>query len=262
MGQVQVGAIDMVGQERTARAALLPAGAEHEVVNDQLAASGEEIDETLGTLPALEDIRLVDPDPGQRPAFGAQLVALAGEGLFLVQQLPAFDPPLLPGDDSRRLPLFWVVAVLVAALVATHWGFSSLVSGFARSRRVSQHRPRPPAEAPPVAIRAHVVRHRGHMLYSSLWGFRTPGVRGPVAPRPRPGVPVGYAPPVATPRSGHGPPANRTRPVAPGSRQRAHRSWTACRRARAEWSRSVPVAGPRRPGNDRGCAVPRYKIGR
>ena len=41
--QVRKGAVDMVGHERAARAALLPIRSEHEVVDNQLAASGEEI---------------------------------------------------------------------------------------------------------------------------------------------------------------------------------------------------------------------------
>jgi len=36
-------AVEMIGQERTARAAFFPVGAEHEVIDDQLALAAEQI---------------------------------------------------------------------------------------------------------------------------------------------------------------------------------------------------------------------------
>lgn len=41
--EVHVGAVDMVGEERAAHATHPPTGTEHEVIDDQLAASVEEL---------------------------------------------------------------------------------------------------------------------------------------------------------------------------------------------------------------------------
>src|SRR5262249_3831865 len=76
------------GPEGAALAAGFPFGAEHEVVDDELAATLEEVGERLPAARALEDVRLVDPDPRQRAPLSAELVA----------QPRAL---LLPGEEGR-----------------------------------------------------------------------------------------------------------------------------------------------------------------
>ena len=44
MHEVHEGAVDMVGHKRAARATLFPSRAEHEVIDDQLAAPAEEVE--------------------------------------------------------------------------------------------------------------------------------------------------------------------------------------------------------------------------
>ena len=53
----------MVGHERTTRAALLPIRPEHEVVNDQLAASVEKVGERFFAGGRVKDVVLLDFHP-------------------------------------------------------------------------------------------------------------------------------------------------------------------------------------------------------
>ncbi|MNO83028.1 hypothetical protein D3C76_743180 [compost metagenome] len=97
--QVLVGAVDVVGQERATRAALIPAFSEHEMVNDQLAAATKQVGEFQFAVGTLEVVVLVDFYPGQGAAFGAESVAFPGEGLFVGQMLLAGGEPVFPGHD-------------------------------------------------------------------------------------------------------------------------------------------------------------------
>src|SRR5205809_7226873 len=65
------------------------------MIDDQLAASVEEIGERLLAVRPLEDIPLLHPDPGQLAASPAQLIAQTGEFLLLAQVLLARNEPLL-----------------------------------------------------------------------------------------------------------------------------------------------------------------------
>lgn len=89
VSQVQVGAVDVVGQERTTGAARVPAFGEHEVIDDQLAVVAEQVDQFQIAVWALEAVVLVDLHPGQGAAFGAEFVAFFGEGFFVGQVLLA-----------------------------------------------------------------------------------------------------------------------------------------------------------------------------
>src|SRR5262249_43799058 len=77
---------DMIGQERATRATFYPSRAEHEMIDDQLAASVEEVGERFLAVRPLEDVLLVDLDPGQFAPLGAHPVAHPGK-LFLVGQV-------------------------------------------------------------------------------------------------------------------------------------------------------------------------------
>src|SRR5437879_2191927 len=68
-------------------------GAEHRVIDDQLAATLEEVAECLRPALALEGIVLFDKLPRQIAPLPAQLVAHPGEVLLLRQVLlPCFEP--------------------------------------------------------------------------------------------------------------------------------------------------------------------------
>src|ERR1044071_7646986 len=66
-----VGAVKVVGQKRTALATFLPAGTEHEMVNNQLAPSVEKISQGFLTVRSLENILLIDLDHRQLAPPGA-----------------------------------------------------------------------------------------------------------------------------------------------------------------------------------------------
>ena len=91
--------VEVVGEVGAALAALLPARREHEVVDDQLAAPGEQVGQGLPAVGAVEPVGLIDTLPGQLPAPRAEAVAPAGELLLLGQQRRARGQPLLVGYD-------------------------------------------------------------------------------------------------------------------------------------------------------------------
>jgi hypothetical protein len=63
--QVRDEAVDAVGHRRTGRAAGLVAGAEHEVVDEQLGSPVEQLDERLLTVVGVEAVVLLHRHPGQ-----------------------------------------------------------------------------------------------------------------------------------------------------------------------------------------------------
>ena len=65
MIQVHADAGEAVGAQRTVRAPGLVVGMEHEVVDDELTAAGEEVGERLLAVGAIEDVLLVDAFPRQ-----------------------------------------------------------------------------------------------------------------------------------------------------------------------------------------------------
>src|SRR6266849_3211635 len=68
-------------------------GVEHRVIDDQLAASLEEVAECLRPVLALEGVWLFDELPGQIAPLPAQLIAQPGELLFLRQMIfPCLEP--------------------------------------------------------------------------------------------------------------------------------------------------------------------------
>src|SRR5262245_20600811 len=69
---------DMVHLERAADAALLPFGAEHEMLDDQLTPAAEEVRECLFAVRPLKDIIFLDLHPGQLATFPTHLVAQPG----------------------------------------------------------------------------------------------------------------------------------------------------------------------------------------
>src|SRR5882724_12209641 len=93
MLEVGQGAVEVVDQERAVGATRLPPRAEHEVIDDQLAAPGKEVRQGLLPARSVEDVVLVHLDHREPAAFPAQRVALAGELLLLGEQrLPGGNP--------------------------------------------------------------------------------------------------------------------------------------------------------------------------
>jgi hypothetical protein len=93
---VQVGEVaDAVGQERAGLAALFPVRVEHEVVDQQLTAALEQVEQAGLAVRALEDVFLVNLDDRQLAPLSVQRVSLPGEFLLLRQQRPAGGQPLI-----------------------------------------------------------------------------------------------------------------------------------------------------------------------
>jgi hypothetical protein len=69
--------------------------AEHEVVDEQLRATVEDVVERLRPLVGLEGVLLLDRHPGELLAPAGELIALAHVLLLGIKQLPAGGQPLL-----------------------------------------------------------------------------------------------------------------------------------------------------------------------
>jgi hypothetical protein len=82
MFEMRENAVDMVRQKRAAHASLLPPRTAHEMVDNRLAAAGEELSERLLAVWLVEDLILLDYGPGQFAPLSAQLIAQTGEFLF------------------------------------------------------------------------------------------------------------------------------------------------------------------------------------
>src|SRR6266536_560569 len=80
-------AIDVIELERAPDAALAPVRAEHEMLDDQLAAPAEQVGQRLRAARPVEGVILFDLYPGQCPPLGAEPIAQPGELLFLAQEL-------------------------------------------------------------------------------------------------------------------------------------------------------------------------------
>src|SRR5580658_2998014 len=89
--------LDLVGPERAAHAALLPSGAKHEMIDNQLAASTEEICERLLAVGAVEHVVLLDLNPWQLAQLPAQFIVGPGKFLFFRQMRLACGDPLFAG---------------------------------------------------------------------------------------------------------------------------------------------------------------------
>jgi len=93
---------DLVGPGRAARTAVLPARVEHEVPDDELAASAEQVEQAGLAVWARKDVVLVDLDHGEPAALGVQRVSPPRELLLLGQKPLAGDQPLVSCHDVGK----------------------------------------------------------------------------------------------------------------------------------------------------------------
>jgi hypothetical protein len=118
-------AVDGVGVRRADRAAGLVARAEHEVVDEELGATVEELRQSPRALVGLEPVLLLDRDPRQLAALPCELVAHTSVFLLASQQLLAGSLPFLAAADlviRHRGCLLFVCALTpkTAAGAETH----------------------------------------------------------------------------------------------------------------------------------------------
>src|ERR1700730_9035036 len=101
MFEMRERAVDMIGQERATRTTLLPFRTEHEVIDNQLAASVEEIRKTLFSFGAIEDVLLRDFDPWELSALCTERVSPTCKFFFLLKQLFPSSKPRRFRDNCR-----------------------------------------------------------------------------------------------------------------------------------------------------------------
>src|SRR5262249_8336327 len=97
--EVHDAALEIVSPERTALAPLLPLRREHEMVDDQLRALGEQVAERDLSVRSVEHVRLVDPHPWEFAPLRAQTVPRRRDFLLPGETRHARRDPLLARDD-------------------------------------------------------------------------------------------------------------------------------------------------------------------
>jgi len=102
MLEVRQRAVEMIGQERAAWAARRPARAEHEMIDDELAAAGEQVGQGPAPMRRIERVALLDPHPRQREPLRVHLVAQAHRLLLLGEQCAAGGEPFGLGHHRPR----------------------------------------------------------------------------------------------------------------------------------------------------------------
>src|SRR5262249_4466792 len=96
-------AVEAVGPVRAVRATGVPGRIEHEVVDDQLTSSVEEVAERFTTVRAVKDIRLRDFFPWELTTSLAQFVAQPREFLFHRQERRAGLEPAVVRDNAMMV---------------------------------------------------------------------------------------------------------------------------------------------------------------
>src|SRR5918996_6493321 len=94
---------DLVDEHRAAIAALVLVRPEHEVVEEQLPAPLEEVEQARRAVPAVEDVVLIDPDHRQTATLGGECVSCPGGFLFLGKEGLPRCLPLRLGDDGGKV---------------------------------------------------------------------------------------------------------------------------------------------------------------
>jgi hypothetical protein len=94
MREVDNEAVEAVRDRRAGWTACRVVGPKHEVIDEELRASSEEIGKGRGALVGLEAVLLVDANPGQLLPLLRQLVATPGQLLLSLEQLHPGRKPL------------------------------------------------------------------------------------------------------------------------------------------------------------------------
>ena len=100
VGEVDDGAVEAVGDCRAGRASCLVVGSEHEVVDEQLRASSEQIGERRGALVGVEDVVIVDAYPWEILSLPCQFVAAPGQLLLGYEQVQPGREPLFTSSGA------------------------------------------------------------------------------------------------------------------------------------------------------------------
>src|SRR5215831_14960057 len=102
-GEMDDRAGEVIGEVRAVFAALLPVRIEHEVIDDELPMTSEEIAQRRLPLRALEDVLVLDLDHRKAPAFRGERITLSTPFLLPDQQLFARLEPFRSRYDDWSL---------------------------------------------------------------------------------------------------------------------------------------------------------------
>lgn len=83
------------------------------MVDDELAATLEEVLEILFAVRAVKVIVLFNLHHGKPPSLGIHAIVVLGEILFMRQKFLPLGEPLVSRKDSR---MFWIVLVVISCL--------------------------------------------------------------------------------------------------------------------------------------------------
>src|SRR2546423_6866979 len=133
--------IDRVGDRGADGTARLVRRAEHEMVDEQLRATIEELGERLRPRLGLEAVVLLDRHPGELPPLLRERVAAPGELLLFREQLPAGRVEFLLCADLVLRHCLPPVSVRVILLLRHRWGPErNAMRGWPRDRANAFHR--------------------------------------------------------------------------------------------------------------------------
>jgi len=69
IGEMKIGSVKMIADERASQATLFPAGTEHEVIHDELAVLSKQLRQFENTLLGVEGVSFFDLNSWQRATF-------------------------------------------------------------------------------------------------------------------------------------------------------------------------------------------------
>src|SRR4029078_7883060 len=95
--------IEIVGPERTMRAAGIPFRSKHEVVDEELASALKKIGQRFLSLRSVKHVSLLNFFPRQFHALPGQVVTESGEFLFLPKQGGSLGDPFVVRYDAVRV---------------------------------------------------------------------------------------------------------------------------------------------------------------
>jgi hypothetical protein len=105
--KVRQDSIDVIDFERAADALRLLPRRQHEVFDEKLAASVEQLGQRHFAIRPIENIFLVDLHPRQRPAFRGQLIAQPSQFLLPLEQISSRHQPYRRQNNLMLLNPFF-----------------------------------------------------------------------------------------------------------------------------------------------------------
>ncbi len=113
---------DLVDEHRAPVAAFVLIRPEHEVIEEQLPAPLEQVEQPSLAVRPVEDVVLLDLEPRQPAALGGERVSCPGDFLFLGKERLTGCLPLRRGDDRWKVHrLLSIIRILVVSPRPALW---------------------------------------------------------------------------------------------------------------------------------------------